>query len=84
MSKFHRGARVAWTYTHAIYPARFKRTKHGTVHHDCKEGGILNGLVAVRFDGNKTLSRVPASELKWLEQEPIRNVAGNAEMLGEV
>jgi hypothetical protein len=55
MSKFPKGSRVAWSYTHATNSrTRFKRTKYGTVHHDCKESGILNGLVAVQFDGNKT------------------------------
>lgn len=68
MSKYEKGDRVAWRYIHHFNKHSYGlRMKLGTFSHYCKESGAKNGIVAVQFDGNKTISRVPVSELYSLD-----------------
>lgn len=64
MSQFIKGERIVWQYRHHFNRhSSALRVKYGIFDHDHKEKGIKTGLCVVKFDGNKTFSTVPSSEL---------------------
>jgi hypothetical protein len=64
---FRYGDRVIWKYLHFTNSSTsFIRTKHGefkgNIKHTVKHKG--KQMACVKFDGNKTISKIPLYELK--------------------
>lgn len=70
MKAFEKGDRIVWLYEHQIGRSRFLRAKRGVYIRSVNPKGRIKGTghthyAMVLFDGNKSLSKIPKSDLKY-------------------